>query len=157
MIMKNTKQGEYFFLSNFYPCDITVDINGKSLTFHSVEAAFQAQKNYDLADKFIFLKPLEAKKLGKEIPITTANWNVERLYVMGKALHQKFKSLQLMTKLIAVTEPIVEDNYWGDTFWGRYKNEGKNMLGRMLSNIRENNNDWGSLEYLIKSELIPEL
>ena len=76
---------------------------------------------------------------------------------MGKALHQKFKSLQLMTKLIAVTEPIVEDNYWGDTFWGRYKNEGKNMLGRMLSNIRENNNDWGSLEYLIKSELIPEL
>ena len=46
MIMKN----DYFFLSNFYPCTFIIDIEGRMLTYQNSEAAFQAQKNYELAD-----------------------------------------------------------------------------------------------------------
>ena len=44
---------KYFFLSNFYPVSVTIDINGNKITFKNSEAAFQAQKNFELADKKI--------------------------------------------------------------------------------------------------------
>lgn len=47
MLMKD----KYFFLSTFYPCDIELEINGKQCRFKSAEAAFQAQKNPEVADR----------------------------------------------------------------------------------------------------------
>ena len=155
MLMKD----DYFFLSNFYPCDIIIEINGKKLRFKNAEAAFQAQKNYDLAEKFTLLSGSEAKKLGRQIPITTENWNVDRLYAMAKVLHSKFSNYSLLFLLKLVKEEIVEDNYWDDTFWGvctnkKYDHVGKNMLGKMLMNIRDNNNDYYVLLAYINKELI---
>lgn len=147
----------YWFLSNFYTCNIELEIDGKICKFTSAEAAFQAQKNYSIADKFSLIKPLEAKKLGKEIEITTPNWNTYRLIAMGKALHAKFaQNKGLMGALKCVKDEIVEDNFWHDTFWGRCKGEGKNMLGKMLMFIRDHDNDWATLEFYIENTLIPE-
>lgn len=150
---------KYFFLSNFYPCDVTIEINGEKIKYKNAEAAYQAQKNYSVADKFVLLSGAEAKKLGSQIPITTECWNTEKLYAMAKVLHSKFTHYGLLFMLKLVKEEIIEDNYWGDTFWGicnnkKYKNEGKNILGKMLMNIRDNNNDYNCLIAYINKDLI---
>lgn len=149
-------KGKYFFLSNFSPCTIRVKINNKEMIFSSVEAAFQAHKNKELAEKFILLKPLEAKKAGKVVPLTTPNWDVERIYVMMELLMQKFRDPELFFKLKAVEEDIVEDNYWGDTFWGCCKGTGKNMLGKILMLIRDTNNNRKEIKSQIEESLIKE-
>ena len=155
MLMKD----EYFFLSNFYPSDVVVEIEGKKLLFKNAEAAYQAQKNYSVAEKFCLLSASEAKKLGRKVPLTTEPWNTERLYAMAKVLHSKFQNYGLLFMLKLVKGEIVEDNYWDDTFWGvctnkRYDHVGKNMLGKMLMNIRDNDNDYACLLAYINKELI---
>ena len=35
------------------------------------------------------------------------------------------------------TEELVEGNDWGDTYWGVCKGTGKNMLGKILMEVRE--------------------
>ena len=137
MILKD----DYFFLSNFYPCTVVLDIEGRKVIFHNVECAYQAQKNYNLAERFCLLKPLEAKKYGKVIPVTTPYWDRYKLIAMAKALHSKFCNIELLHKLKSVKEEIINDNYWGDKFWGVYKGKGKNILGKMLMIIRDSNNN----------------
>ena len=43
---------EYFFLSTFYTVPITLIIDEKECKFLNVEAAYQAQKIPEIADKF---------------------------------------------------------------------------------------------------------
>lgn len=150
MLFKN----KYFFLSTFYPCDVEVTIKNKNYIFKNVESAFQCRKNEDLAENFLLLKGLEAKKLGEQIEIKDPNWNVNQLYSMGKALHSKFKNFALFFQLKLIKEDIINENFWGDTFWGVYKGEGYNILGKMLMNIRDNGNDWTALLVYINMELV---
>lgn len=145
---------KYFFLSNFSPCIIKININGKDLIFSSVEAAFQAHKNFELAEKFVLLKPLEAKRYGKKVPLTTTNWDIERIYVMTRLLIQKFKDPELFIKLKSIEEAIAEDNYWGDTFWGVCKGVGDNVLGKLLMYIRDNNNNYDKVIACVEKDLI---
>lgn len=147
----------YFFLSNFYPCNIELELNGKVCKFINSEAAFQAQKNLAIADKFSRIKGLEAKRIGKELNITTPDWDHYRLYAMANALNGKFKNKLLLVQLKSVDEPIVEDNYWHDTFWGVCKGEGKNMLGKMLTFIKDNDNDLQKLYKYIEEVLMKEI
>lgn len=42
--------GALAFLSNMYPCTITIDVLGQPFTFTSAEAAFQAGKCLDLTE-----------------------------------------------------------------------------------------------------------
>ena len=144
---------DFFFLSNFYPCEITLEVNGKTILYKNSEAAFQAQKNLSVADKFKLLSGLEAKKLGEAIPITTENWPYEQVYAMAKVLNNKFKNYGLLFKLKLIKEDIVNDNFWKDTFWGVYKGEGKNVLGKLLMNIRDHNNDYNYLLAYINKEI----
>lgn len=150
-------KNDYFFLSNFYVCNIELELGGKICKFTNSEAAFQAQKNLEVADKFALIKPLQAKKLGNDLVITTPNWDTYRLIAMGKALQAKFSQNKgLLVALRCVKDEIVEDNYWHDTFWGRCKGEGKNMLGKMLMFIRDHGTDWATLSFYIENTLIPE-
>lgn len=57
---------------------------------------------------------------------------------MREVLKIKFSDPVLMTKLTNVKGEIVEDNYWGDTFWGRCNGSGQNNLGKILMEIRDN-------------------
>ena len=145
---------KFFFLSTFYNIPFSLTINGKDCKFLNVEAAYQAQKNPEIADRFSQVKGLEAKRMDNSLKITVDNWDSYKLYAMANALHAKFENKILFAQLKAIKEDIIHDNYWKDTYWGVYKNEGKNILGKMLMNIRDNNNDKEILYNYIQKELI---
>lgn len=153
MIFKNN----YFFLSTFYRSKIEFEINGKLCKFTNAEAAYQAMKNPEIADKFSQIKGLEAKRMEESLKITVPDWGHFKLFAMGKVLHEKFKNRMLFLQLKTIKEPIINDNYWGDTFWGVCKGEGKNILGKMLTVIRDTDNDLDKLYDYIKKELLKEV
>lgn len=125
----------YYFLSNFYPCTIVID----RFEYQSAEAAFQGQKSVQHAHLFTGdITPLEAKRLGRRVPIDVREWNARRLEVMKRVVWAKFaQNPTLRDRLIAVTEPIVEDNTWGDTYWGKCRDVGSNHLGQILQEVRD--------------------
>lgn len=147
---------EYFFLSTFYTSPITLKIKDKECKFSNVEAAYQAQKNPEIADRFSLVKGLEAKRMDDKLIITATDWNNYKLFAMANALHAKFTNKFLFAQLKAIKEDIIHDNYWGDTYWGIYKSEGKNILGKLLMNIRDNNNDINVLYDYIRNVLMKE-
>lgn len=128
-------RGRYYFLSNFYPCTIVID----GFEYQSAEAAFQGQKSVQPAHLFTGgITPIEAKRLGKRVPIDVREWNARRLEVMKRVVWAKFaQNPKLRKLLIAVTEPIVEDNTWGDTYWGKCRDVGSNHLGQILQKVRD--------------------
>lgn len=128
-------KNEFYFLSNMYPCEL--HING--LTFTCAEAAFQSFKVLDkeARKQFQGISGFEAKKLGKQVSLRT-DWNNIRLDVMLAVLKVKFKQHpELATLLKMINVPIVEDNTWNDTFWGRCNGRGNNYLGKLLEQIKE--------------------
>ena len=147
-------RGLYYFLSNMYPvANMVMKLkNGNTYVFDNAEAAFQAQKNLNYANQFENLDGFAAKRLGRRIPIVDRNeWNNPgRLKAMANALYAKFKNPELMSKLSGIQGEIVEDNTWGDTFWGRSNGVGENVLGQMLMNIRDNNNDANALRNFVQ-------
>ena len=97
-------RGRYYFLSNFYPCTIVID----GFEYQSAEAAFQGQKSVQPAHLFTGgITPIEAKRLGKRVPIDVREWNARRLEVMKRVVWAKFaQNPKLRKLLIAVTEPM---------------------------------------------------
>jgi len=91
-----------------------------------------------------------------KLKITVSDWDNYKLFAMANALHAKFNNKILFAHLRAIKEDIIHDNYWKDIYWGVYKGEGKNILGKMLMNVRDNNNDINILYNYIKNELIEE-
>ena len=148
---------KYFFLSTFYECPISLIIEGKDCRFSNVEAAYQAQKNPEIADKFSQVKGLEAKRMEGKLKITKTDWEHYHLYAMANALHAKFQNNFLRTMLKQIKEPIIHENYWGDEYWGVYKNSGKNILGKMLMVIRDTDNDLNKLSEYIDENLLNEV
>lgn len=128
-------KGDYYFLSNFYPFDISIN----NYIFHSNEAAYQAFKSKDPKDwsRFQYYTASIAKKEGQKLKLRS-EWNDIRLDVMTELIDIKFRRTSLMMKLIN-TRPheLVEGNYWGDTYWGICKGKGENHLGKILMNLRE--------------------
>ncbi len=126
---------EYFFLSNFYICHVVYE----GMSFRSVEAAYQATKTVDMAvrQKFCSIGPFKAKKLGKVIELRP-DWEEIKEDVMYACLKSKFSDPFLRRKLLATGHKILEEgNWWKDTFWGVYKGEGENHLGKLLMKLRE--------------------
>ena len=131
-------QGEYRFLSNFWPCKVVFEDN----EYSSVECAYQAAKCKDPQNRRAFMKmsSLEAKRAGKDVVIRD-DWEDVKVDIMYDLVKQKFTNNgELRKKLLETgTAELVEGNTWGDTFWGfdlRY-GEGRNMLGKILMDIRE--------------------
>lgn len=127
---------EYFFLSNFYLCDILY--NG--LKYGSVEAAFQAQKVTNLKDQVPFtqMTPGQAKKYGRKVKLRK-DWEEVKLGIMEEIIREKFKYDPELTKMLLETgdKELIEGNNWNDTFWGVCKDKGENHLGKILMKIRE--------------------
>lgn len=126
---------EYSFLSNFFPCPVTY----KGKTYLCSEAAFQAQKCPERATEFTLLSAAKAKRLGRQVAITVADWDNERVTIMGEILTAKFLgNPELAAKLIKTGNAVlIEGNNWGDTFWGVCHGKGENHLGKLLMNIRD--------------------
>jgi ribA/ribD-fused uncharacterized protein len=136
--------GEYAFLSNFYPSEIEYEY----MKYLTVEHAFQAAKTDNLTDRFLIAEsatPGKAKRLGRKVELVE-NWEEIKDGVMEECLRLKFskdKHPDLVEKLKATKDKIlIEGNTWHDNYWGNCtcpecKNvEGKNKLGELLMKIR---------------------
>ena len=130
--------GEYAFLSNFYPCDVEYE----GITYGSSEAAYQAAK-FDKKDRkrFIGLGPGKAKKLGRTANLPK-DWNEVRITVMRDVLRAKFLgNKELAQKLVEMTgeSTLIEGNWWNDRFWGvdSKTGVGENHLGKLLMELRD--------------------
>lgn len=134
--MINSFSGEYFFLSNFYPC--TIHFNG--FDFHSAEAAFQASKCKTLSEqkKFTNYSPKDAKYWGKQVELRP-DWEEVKVKMMKRIISAKFhQNDELAQKLVATGDQnLIEGNTWNDTFWGMCNGVGENHLGRILMDIRD--------------------
>jgi len=134
---------DYFFLSNFYPCDVKIEGDltgtGSDIVFPSSENAYHyfRSDNPKTKEKFITHTPLGAKKLAKRCK-AKPNWDDIKLGVMYYVVKQKFiQNPDLAAKLISTgNEMLIEHNWWRDTFWGVCNGIGENNLGMILMRIR---------------------
>lgn len=129
--------GEFEFLSNYFPCIVTVD----GLTYPSSEHAYQAQKYLDPAVRRS-ISGLPTPDLAKQYSRANAgvrgDWQTVKIGSMLLVLRAKFfQNAKLRTRLIATYDSILlEDNNWGDRFWGVVSGEGDNNLGILLMRVR---------------------
>lgn len=136
-------RGKYEFLSNFYPCHVTMVMgDGKEHTFQCSEAAFQAFKTNDTDTiiRFEECSGRQAKSLGRRIPMayTREGWEHVKEQRMDDVLHAKFsQNPELVPLLTSIDGEIAEDNTWRDTEWGRYNGKGRNKLGVLLMSLRD--------------------
>lgn len=129
-------RGEYAFLSNFYPSPVKL----LGVTYPTVENAFQAAKCIDNTEKkqFLTCSPAQAKKLGKKVKLRN-DWNTIRIHIMSELVFEKFSNnSNLKQKLIATGDAeLIEENTWGDRYWGVCNGKGENNLGKILMNTRK--------------------
>jgi ribA/ribD-fused uncharacterized protein len=137
-------QGEFRWLSNFWPAQVTLD----GRVYPSVEHAYQAAKTKGPEARKKFqdpsLKASVAKRLGSPAGMLSyglrirPDWNEVRLGIMEGLIRQKFSRAPLRDKLLATGDAIlVEGNYWNDQFWGVCRGVGENHLGKILMKIRK--------------------
>lgn len=130
---------EFGEFSNFAPYPIKV--GGK--VWPTSEHYFQAQKFEDgsYREKILRAKtPSVAARLGRDRKMKLRrDWESVKVGIMRQALEAKFtqhenlKELLLSTGDLRLVEHTVNDAYWGDGGDGK----GKNMLGRLLEQVRE--------------------
>ena len=132
----NSFDGEYRFLSNFYPCEVRFE----GYWYRSTEAAYQAAKTLDLhlRTQFVDLDAGKAKRLGKTLQLRP-DWETIKVDVMWALIQQKFApGTALAAQLLATgSAQLIEGNHWGDTFWGMCNGVGENWLGKLLMKQRE--------------------
>lgn len=134
-------QGEYRFLSNFWPCEVTFE--GK--VYSTTEAAYQAAKTLDESIREIFTSynPFKAKKAGQSLEVRD-DWNYKKVEVMLELQRKKYSDSNLKDLLLSTGDYyLIEGNTWHDNFWGdcscdKCKNiEGLNVLGNQLMIVRK--------------------
>ena len=131
-------QGEYRFLSNFFPSPVEMD----GIRYGNAEAAFQAQKVLTEEEKreFSDLPPNDAKRKGRGVRLRP-DWEEVKTEMMEKVVRAKFRQNPELARLLLATgdAELVEGNSWNDRCWGvdLRTGEGENRLGRILMKIRE--------------------
>jgi ribA/ribD-fused uncharacterized protein len=127
--------GDYRWLSNFYPCPITFG----GLKYGSAEAVYQSCKFPPAArEAYTHLDAAAAKKLAHSQKVDPAWWAAREDEVMREVLWAKFtQNPDLAARLLATGDKVLEEtNWWDDTYWGVYRGQGKNTLGRLLMEVR---------------------
>ena len=129
--------GPYRFLSNFWSCEVHMD----EKAYPSVEHAYQAAKTLDEGERDqirSILNPGTAKRRGQRVTMRK-DWDRIKRRVMFKLVKDKFtRSESLGIKLLKTgNDLLVEDNTWGDTYWGMCNGKGKNHLGKILMRVRQ--------------------
>lgn len=135
--MIDSFRGQYRFLSNFYPCRISL----WGRTFPNSEIPYQAAKAATGAwyEKICNAStPGDAKRLGRLVPLRP-DWDEVRLAFMEEIVFQKFDQNEDLKKLLLDTgdEELVEGNTWRDYFWGVCNGQGENNLGKILMKVRD--------------------
>jgi hypothetical protein len=128
-------RGEYAFLSNMTSSRVTVD----DKEYPTIEHAFQASKTTNKEEREQVRRaetPIEAKRIGRKITLRK-DWHEVKDQIMYELCKQKFNKEPFKSMLIKVTEPIIEENTWGDRYWGICNGTGLNKLGCIISKIKE--------------------
>jgi ribA/ribD-fused uncharacterized protein len=132
-------QGEYRFLSNFFPAEVIYE----GITYPTSEHAYQAAKSLDPEQrkKIAAMKtPAEAKAAGRALKLRD-DWETAKFTVMEDVVRYKFTHHDdLRQKLLATGNAVLEEgNAWNDQIWGispPNSGKGENHLGKILSKIR---------------------
>jgi ribA/ribD-fused uncharacterized protein len=137
--------GEYRFLSNFWPAPVWLD----TVQYPTVEHAYQAAKfrnevpytqSQTLRQAIFACKtPAEAKRLAKRYKtMVRLDWAKIRYNLMNHLVYQKFTQHKHLGDMLRATgtAELVEGNWWGDTYWGVCNGIGSNWLGVILMNVR---------------------
>jgi ribA/ribD-fused uncharacterized protein len=132
-------QGEYRFLSNFWPCNFTY----AGFEWNSSEHAYQAMKKQDIEywNQIRSKTAGGAKKLGSKVE-KDASFNSNRINYMRSILVAKFYQNPDLLEKLQATAPhdLIEGNSWGDVFWGQCPiGTGSNHLGKLLMELRDTN------------------
>lgn len=130
-------RGKYAFLSNYFTAEVELD--GEK--YPTIEHAFQAAKTTSPDERKKILacgSPAEARKTGRRVQLRP-DWESIKIDVMRQLVRQKFTKNALLRKQLIDTglQELVEENTWGDTFWGMVDGEGSNHLGEILMDVRE--------------------
>ena len=130
---------EFGEFSNFAGYPIVL----KKKRWPSVEHFFQAMKFSDPKDREAVRRansPALAARLGRDRKKKLRrDWESAKVGVMREAVlakfsqHEELRELLLSTGSAKLVEHTENDDYWGDGGDGR----GKNMLGRILMDVRE--------------------
>ena len=133
---------EYFFLSNFYMCPVAFE----GTVYPSSEHAYMASKTDDnrIREHILSLETArEARNYGQTFALRP-HWDDVKYTYMKKVLQDKFtRNPHLGKKLIETgNRQLVEKGTWHDQYWGictckQHQGEGKNALGQILMEIRE--------------------
>jgi N-glycosidase YbiA len=132
-------QGDYRFLSNFWPAEVVYE----GITYPTAEHAYQASKSLDPEQrkKIAALKtPAEAKHAGEALKARD-DWPDVKLKAMEDVVRYKFTHHDdLRAKLLATGDADLEEgNTWNDRIWGispPNSGQGENHLGKILMKIR---------------------
>ena len=127
-------QGQYGFLSTFYPCQITYD----DITYINIEAAYQAQKtnNEMLRKKFMHLMPTVAIRKGRTVRLRN-DWEQVKENIMYELCKLKFDKEPFRQLLLDTGELPLINRTNNDNIWGEVDGKGENKLGIILMRIRK--------------------
>ena len=138
----NEFRGDYFFLSNFYMCPVALD----NVIYPSSEHAYMASKtdNPSIRQHILSLaKARDARNYGQTFALRS-NWDDVKYNYMKRVLQDKFtRNVDLGKRLLETgTATLIEGGVWHDQYWGicncaKHGGEGKNALGQILMEIRE--------------------
>lgn len=134
-ILKKGFFGERRFLSNYH----FIIINYNGLRVPTAEHAYQMSKATNTNDKLWVAyqpTPAQAKKEGSKIKCRE-DWEDIKVDLMKDICRIKFRDPELRKLLLATgDDELIEYNWWKDSFWGICEGKGKNMLGKILMEIR---------------------
>jgi ribA/ribD-fused uncharacterized protein len=130
-------QGDYRFLSNFYPATVVY----QGITYPDSEHAYQSAKTLDMNARrriAAIPTPAAAKRAGEAL-VYRADWAKVKYQVMLDCVRDKFaRNPDLRAKLLATGDAYLEEgNTWGDQIWGVYQGRGTNWLGKVLMQVRK--------------------
>lgn len=128
--------GEFRFLSNFHPAQVSHD----GINFPTTEHAFQAAKTLDFQARrevSALSTPGKAKRAGREL-VLRPDWEQIRVQIMLELTLLKFARNRNLCGQLIVTgnQHLIEGNNWNDTFWGVCNGQGQNNLGKILMHVR---------------------
>jgi len=140
--MINSFDGQYHFLSNFFPAPIEYE----GVVWPTSEHLYQAAKTLnvdEITDILSNPKPGVAKRKGQCVT-KRDTWETDKFLLMVRIVGLKFAQNENLSKLLIETgdEWLVEGNTWHDNLWGdcyceKCKSKiGKNLLGTILMNTR---------------------
>lgn len=132
-----SRREPYFEFSNFYTIPIELD----GMVWRSTEHYYQAARH--LNDPVLFNRiqgvssPKAAKVLSRSRQIDPKEWEARRDKVMLKALRAKFTQHPRLRAMLLSTGDAELVERSRDRYWGRNSLGGKNRLGELLMQVRE--------------------